>query len=285
MIGEKPEWLRVRPPRGDIYEYMRQEILTHNINTVCSSSQCPNKGTCWSHGHAAFMLMGTKCTRQCGFCAIDSGRPDVIDIEEPEAIAEVVKKLELNHCILTSVTRDDLPDHGANHFASTVEAIRRISHATIELLIPDMGGESEPLREIIYSNPHIIGHNLEVVKRLQPIARDPRASYEVSLSTLAMIKEIDPMMATKSSIMLGMGETLDEVRDAMYDLRGVNVDILYIGQYLRPRGGKIPVSSYVTPSEFKELEEEAYAIGFGQVVSGPLVRSSYYTGESNQSCY
>ncbi len=281
MSDEKPEWLRVRPPSGGAYERMRDEILVHGIRTVCSSSQCPNKGECWSQGHAAFMLLGERCTRRCGFCAVSSGVPEAPDPEEPNALAEAVRQLDLDHCVITSVTRDDLEDDGAGHFAATVEAIRSRSSASIELLIPDMGGRREPIEKVVASRPDIIGHNLETVRRLQTIARDPRASYDISLATLARIKEIDPGMTTKSSLMLGMGETVDEVLEVMVDLRDVGVDILSLGQYLRPKGGRLPVSKYVTPAEFKALEEVAYDAGFRKVASGPLVRSSYRPGEVN----
>lgn len=275
MSDEKPEWLRVRPPSGGAYERMRDEILAHGIRTVCSSSQCPNKGECWSQGHAAFMLLGTTCTRRCGFCAVRSGVPEPPDPEEPDAVGGTVRRLGLDHCVLTSVTRDDLGDGGAGHFAAAVEAIRRRSPATIELLIPDMGGRRASIEKVVASGPDMIGHNLETVERLQTMARDPRASYGTSLATLAMIREIDPGMTTKSSLMLGLGETMDEVLDAMMDLRGAGVDMLSLGQYLRPKGGRMPVSRYVTPAEFKALEEKAYDVGFRKVASGPLVRSSY----------
>lgn len=274
MSDEKPEWLRVRPPSGSAYERMRDEMSVRGVRTVCSSSQCPNKGECWSQGHAAFMILGTICTRRCGFCAVSTGVPDAPDPQEPAALGETVRELDLDHCIITSVARDDLEDAGARHFAATVEAIRERSPASIELLIPDMGARREPLEKVISSSPDIIGHNVEVVRRLQGV-RDPRASYDVSLAALALIKEIAPGTTTKSSLMLGMGETADEVLKAMSDLRAVDVDMLSLGQYLRPRGGQIPVSRYVTPSEFKELEEKAYDIGFRKVASGPLVRSSY----------
>lgn len=284
MSDEKPEWLRVRPPSGGAYERMRDEILAHGIRTVCSSSQCPNRGECWSQGHAAFMLLGTTCTRRCGFCAVRSGVPGPPDPEEPDALGETVRGLGLDHCVLTSVTRDDLEDGGAGHFAATVEAIRSRSPATIELLIPDMGGRRWALDKVAASGPDIIGHNLETVGRLQTIARDPRASYGTSLATLATIKEIDPGMTTKSSLMLGLGETMGEVLEAMVDLRGAGVDILSLGQYLRPKGGRMPVSRYITPAEFNELEEKAYDVGFHKVASGPLVRSSYRPGAGARQC-
>ena len=278
MVGDKPEWLRVRPPSGGAYERMRAEIGARGIHTVCASSQCPNKGECWSQGHAAFLLLGTRCTRRCAFCAVSSGPPETLDPGEPIALGEAVEGLGLDHCVLTSVTRDDLEDGGAGHFAAAVMAIRERSSATIELLIPDLGARRGPLTKVVASGPDIIGHNLETVRRLQAAARDPRASYDTSLATLAMIKEIDPGMTTKSSLMLGMGETTDEVLETIRDLRDAGVDILSLGQYLRPKGGPMPVSRYVMPAEFKELEREAYAAGFHKVASGPLVRSSYRPG-------
>jgi len=280
MSDEKPRWLMVRPPSGSAYERMRSALNEGGVRTVCSSSQCPNKGECWSRGHAAFMLLGDRCTRRCDFCAVNGGVPGDPDPREPESVADAIERLGIAHCVLTSVTRDDLPDRGAGHLAATVDAIRRRSPSTvIELLIPDMDGLPGPISTVVWSGPDIVGHNLETVRRLQPVARDPRAGYDISLATLARIKDAEPRIISKSSLMLGMGETMDEVREAMKDLREVGVDILSIGQYLRPKGGRVPVSRYVTPDEFKELEEEAYHMGFRKVASGPLVRSSYRAWE------
>ena len=275
MSDAKPEWLRVRPPSGSDYERMSSEILAHSVHTVCSSSQCPNTGECWSRGHAAFMLLGNGCTRRCAFCAV-GGVPEPPDPREPESIAETVSRLGLRYCVLTSVTRDDLPDRGAGHFAATVQAIKhRDPSVTVELLIPDLDGRDDLLGAIVGSGPDIVGHNLETVRRLQATARDRRASYDTSLAALTAIKRASPRTKTKSSLMLGLGETREEVRSTMRDLRRAGVDILSMGQYLRPKGGPLPVSRYLTPEEFEELKREAYDMGFRFVASGPLVRSSY----------
>lgn len=222
------------------------------------------------------MLLGNVCTRRCAFCAIGSGVPGEPDPGEPERIADAVSQLGLKYCVITSVTRDDLLDRGAGHFAATVEAIKRRNASTkVELLIPDMDGREDLIHAIASSGPDVIGHNLETVRRLQPIIRDRKAGYDVSLSVLANVRMAGDRPLTKSSLMLGLGEAREEVRSTMDDLYLAGVDILSLGQYLRPRGGRLSVTRYLPPEEFEELRDEAYGVGFRHVASGPMVRSSY----------
>lgn len=247
------------------------------MRTVCDSSHCPNVGDCWGNGTATFMILGEVCTRACRFCAVRSGDPaGNKDEDEPERLAKAVSDLSLRHVVITSVTRDDLEDGGASMFASTVKAIRKESpDTTIELLIPDMNGDEKSLEVVSKSYPDVLGHNLEVVSSLQRVARDPRASYDRSLRVLKLLKELAPSTWTKTSLMLGLGESKEEVLLAMADARKSGVELLAMGQYLRPRGGSLPVVRYVPPEEFAELRLEALDLGFSKVMAGPLVRSSF----------
>lgn len=254
---------------------MRSELSSGHLRTVCDSSRCPNLGECWGKGHATFIILGDLCTRSCKFCAVPSGRPSEVDLAEPERVAEAVGRLGLRHVVVTSVTRDDLDDGGASVFAEVVRQIRwNNPGATVELLIPDLQGDRAALETVLGSAPDVLGHNLETVRSLQWV-RDPRASYERSLNVLAMVKEISPDTVTKSSLMLGLGENGEEVVQAMEDLLVAGADLLTLGQYLPPKGGRLPLRRYVPPEEFEELGRKARGMGFNGVRSGPLVRSSY----------
>ncbi len=254
---------------------MRGELSSEHLRTVCDSSRCPNLAECWGKGHATFIVLGDRCTRSCRFCAVPSGIPSEPDLDEPERIAAAVKRLALGHVVVTSVTRDDLEDGGASIFAEIVRRIRWNSPGTtVELLIPDLKGERRSLEMVLEADPDVLGHNLEAVRSLQWV-RDRRASYERSLRVLSMVKEISPWTITKSSLMLGLGEEDDEIREAMKDLRSAGVDALTLGQYLPPRGSRLPLKRYVTPEEFARWDEMARKMGFKGVRSGPLVRSSY----------
>lgn len=273
----KPSWLKIRAPIDPRFGEIRRTTAQLGLSTVCDSSHCPNISDCWSRGHATFILLGNVCTRNCSFCAVRTGNPrGVVDAGEPERVAAAVEALGLRYVVLTTVTRDDLPDLGAGLIAATVEAVRRRNPGTrIELLIPDMQGRVDVLSTVVSSKPDVIGHNLETVKRLQGRARDPRASYFISLDLLKAVKRLDPSILTKSSLMLGMGEDRSEIIQALRDLRDAGVDLLALGQYIRPRGCSLEVVRYLEPEEFEALGEEARGMGFRYVASAPLVRSSY----------
>jgi len=254
---------------------VRRTLRDCGSRTVCDSSRCPNLGYCWSKGHATFMILGDRCTRGCLFCAVPSGPPSELDEGEPELVAESVRRLGLRHAVITSVTRDDLPGGGAEVFAQMVRQVRWMNPGvSVEVLIPDLQGDLNALRSVVSAAPDVLGHNLETVRSLQWI-RDHRASYERSLNVLSAVREMDPTMLTKSSLMLGLGEVREEIVQAMRDLRRAGVDLLTIGQYLPPRGGRLPLKRYVPPEEFDELRATALGMGFRGVKAGPLVRSSY----------
>ena len=272
----KPDWLRVRLPSGHEYKRVKQLMRGHRLHTVCEEAMCPNLGECWSRGTATFLLMGDICTRSCGFCHIKTGRPLALDENEPARVAESALALNLNHCVLTSVNRDELPNGGAHIFANTIREIRkRLSHCTIEVLIPDFKGDSAALKEVMEAKPEILNHNTETVPRLYRTVR-PQANYQQSLNLLARAKELDPGTLTKSGIMVGLGETKEEVFEVMRDLRTQDLDILTIGQYLRPSPLHLPVYRYVHPDEFEEFHDVGLEMGLKWVESGPLVRSSYH---------
>jgi lipoic acid synthetase len=278
-VGGKPEWLRVRAPIGEGFARVRGLTRESGLHTVCDSSHCPNIGECWSRGHATFMVLGTRCTRDCAFCAVEHGEPMPVDAGEPERIGSAVRALGLKHVVVTSVTRDDLPDQGAGHFRAVVQAIRKMSPGTsIELLVPDMQGRRDDIRTVAEARPDVMGHNIETVRRLQRV-RDRRCSYDRSLRTLEAMREMAPGAVIKSALMLGLGETADEVRETLEDLRGVGVEAVAMGQYLRPGNGRLPISEYVRPEVFAELGEFARSMGFRYVASAPLVRSSYNARE------
>ena len=275
----KPAWLKARAPGSPEYLETRNLVKTLKLHTVCEEARCPNIGECWSHHTATFMIMGDLCTRKCHFCAVKKGDATTLqplDPFEPERVGFAVKELKLRHAVITSVDRDDSFDNGASHFAKTVAAVRKHApECRIELLIPDMRGCREDLETIVRSGIDVLNHNVETVPRLYRKVR-PGAGYIRSLSILRWAKECDPSIMTKSGIMVGLGESRDEVFALMEDLRASNVDIMTIGQYLRPSERQLPVKQWVTPEEFKEYEEAGLARGFKFVESGPLVRSSYH---------
>ena len=279
---EKPEWLKVRAVSSDEFQRIRYLGKIGALHTVCDSSQCPNISECWSRGNATFMLMGDVCTRHCGFCAVKTGDPrGVVDLGEPERIAAAVREMALKHVVITSVARDDLPDGGAGQFSQAVREIKAKSPQTsVEVLVPDLRGKKAWIEEVLDSGPDVFAHNLETVKRLQGQVRDKRCSFETSIHVLKTAKEINAKIATKSSIMLGVGESQSEVLELMAELRASSVDILTIGQYLRPRGGGYPVHRYLHPNEFEELRALGLKMGFKFVASNPFVRSSYMAREA-----
>ena len=277
----KPPWLKIRAPGGGEYAALKAQLRERGLVTVCEEARCPNVEECWGGGTATLMLMGDTCTRGCSFCAVKTarnGRP--LDVDEPAKAAESVELMELDYVVLTSVDRDDLPDGGAAHFAASVRAVRERNPDTlIEVLIPDFAGSEEALATLVEAKPDVVAQNLETVERLTHPVRDPRAGYGRTLELLARVKRLDPERLTKSSLMLGLGETDEEVRAAMRDLRAAGIDFLTFGQYLRPTPRHHPVDRYVTPEEFDRWREEGEALGFRYVASGPLVRSSYRAGE------
>jgi len=275
---ERPDWIRVRAVRADVLADMRRKL--DGCNTVCMSAKCPNVGECFSRGIATFMIGGSICTRACRFCGVKHGRPEEIDPDEPMHVAESVKRLGLKFVVITGVARDDLPDGGASHYAATVTALRKIAPGTgVEVLIPDFDASPDSLREVLEASPDVMNHNIETVKRLTHEIRS-RATYETSLKVLEISKEIAPGIPTKSGLMVGFGETYEEVIEALEDLRRVGCDLLTIGQYLQPRAGKeTPVIRYWTPDEFESLKKAAHYMGFSGAACGPFVRSSYFAEE------
>ena len=277
----KPEWLKVRLPSGA--EYVRIKNLTSKLKlaTVCEEARCPNIAECWGGGTATIMLMGDTCTRGCRFCNVKTGRPQSKpDPKEPEHVSTAISSMGLDYVVLTSVNRDDLEDDGAGHFAKTVYLLRKTAPSLlIEVLTPDFRGQKHLISEIINSDPHVFAHNIETVERLTPQVRDRRASYQQSLNVLRQVKEEKQHIFTKSSLMLGLGETEDEIKQTLTDLRKVACDVITFGQYLRPTKRHLPVQKYLTPKEFDEWKETALSMGFLYSASGPLVRSSYRAGE------
>jgi len=280
MRERKPSWLKVRSPGGSNYLRLKSLMRTQSLHTVCEEAGCPNIGECWEAGTATFMILGDVCTRACKYCAVAHGMPTELDLDEPRRVAESVEAMALEHVVITSVNRDELPDGGAGIYADTIRQIHnRVPGCSVEVLIPDFKGDEAALEIVIQARPHILGHNLETVERLHPDVR-PGGRYWRSISFLGAAKRIDPGMLTKTGIILGMGEEVQEIRQAMEDLRSAGVDILTLGQYLRPSAAHIPVARWVTPEEFemwKRVGEQEY--GFGHVESGALVRSSYHAKE------
>ena len=279
-LEKKPEWLRIRLPSGQNYVNIRQTIASLGLHTVCEEARCPNIGECWGGGTATIMIMGDTCTRGCRFCSVTSGRPLFLDPYEPLKVAKAIKKWGLRYVVLTSVCRDDLPDGGANHMAKTIKSVKvQCPKTIVEPLIPDFQGNRHALEKMIDAGPEVISHNIETIARLSPLVRDPRATYQQSLSVLEMIKEIDYKIYTKSSIMLGLGETEEEVMQAAKDLRAVGVDIVSMGQYLQPTSRHLPVKEYISPEKFDSYKKRIEKLGFAYTVAGPFVRSSYKAGE------
>jgi len=279
----KPEWLKARAPVGDNYHDLKKLARGLSLHTVCESAQCPNIGECWNHKTATFMLLGDLCTRRCGFCAVPKGRPEPIDFEEPQRVAEAVARLGLKYAVVTSVNRDDDNIGAARVFAMTIEEIRRrVPDCSVEVLIPDFQGVEESLRIVLAARPDILNHNTETVPRLYRVARSG-ARYERTLDLLEKTKRIAPGMVTKTGVMVGLGETVDELIEVFGDLAHRHVDILTIGQYLRPSRDHLPIARFYSPEEFRMLKHEALALGFRHVESGPLVRSSYHAHEQAEA--
>lgn len=270
----KPKWLRVKLPTGKKYTELRGLVDKYNLNTICTSGSCPNMGECWTEGTATFMILGNICTRSCGFCGVNTGRPNTVEWDEPERVAQSIKIMNIKHAVITSVDRDDLKDMGSILWAETIKAIRRMNpNITLETLIPDFQGVTRNIDRIIAVQPEVISHNLETVKRLTREVRI-QAKYERSLEVLKYLKE-QGVKRTKSGIMLGLGETQNEVLKTMQDLRNVGIDIITIGQYLQPSKKHLPVKEFIFPEQFKEYEKVGLKMGFRHVESGALVRSSY----------
>jgi lipoic acid synthetase len=271
----KPKWLRVKLPTGENYKHVRSLVDQYKLHTICESGHCPNMGECWGEGTATFMILGNICTRSCGFCNVATGRPLPVDWDEPDRVGRSIKLMKVKHAVLTSVDRDDLPDGGSILWAETIKAVRRISPGTtMETLIPDFRGNESQLDRILEAAPEVISHNMETVRRLTRQVRI-QAQYDRSLSVLKYLKD-NGAHRTKTGIMLGLGETVDEVRESLHELREARVDVVTLGQYLQPTPKHLPVQHFVEPEVFQQLEEEAKALGFIHVESGPLVRSSYH---------
>ena len=275
----KPAWLRARIPGGPVYQETRDIVRAHRLHTVCESAQCPNLGECWSRKTATIMILGDICTRSCGFCAVKTGKPTELDWEEPERVAEAIRLMDLRHAVITSVARDELADGGSAVWAATIRAVRRVNPRTkIEVLIPDFKGRWQDLETVLDARPDILNHNVETVPRLHRQVR-PQAKYERSLEMLRRAKEAG--FVTKSGLMLGIGEEEEEIEATLRDLAADGLDILTLGQYLRPSAQHLPVKRWVTPEEFSAWKEFGLGLGFGVVESGALVRSSYHADEQS----
>jgi len=275
----KPAWIRARFPAGERYAEVRSLLRDAELHTVCEEARCPNIGECFNAGTATFMILGDTCTRACGFCAVTSGRPGALDWAEPIRLARTVERLGLDYVVITSVNRDDLDDGGASVFAACIRAIGRSMPGTrVEVLIPDFEGNAAALASVVEAGPVVLNHNTETVPRLYPRAR-PKGDYARTLELLRRVKALDTTMPTKTGLMVGLGESFDEVVTVLEDLRGVDCDLLTVGQYLRPSAKHLPVERYWHPDEFDRLAEVARGLGFRHVEAGPLVRSSYHAGE------
>ncbi|ACS99879.1 lipoyl synthase [Paenibacillus sp. JDR-2] len=280
---KKPDWLKIKLTTEGNYTEIKDMMRTKTLHTVCEEARCPNIYECWANRTATFMILGDICTRACRFCAVKTGLPTELDLQEPQRVAEAAEQMGLRHCVVTSVARDDLADGGASIFAGTIKAIReRMPFTRVEVLIPDFMGNEESLKIVMDAKPDILNHNIETVERMSNRVR-AKAKYRRSLELLRRAKEMNPKIPTKSSIMLGVGETYEEVLQAMDDLRAVDCNILTLGQYLQPTPNHMPIERYVHPDEFKSLKEEGYKRGFRHVESGPLVRSSYHAHEQTDS--
>lgn len=272
---KKPDWLRVKLPIGESYKHVRGLVDTHKLHTICESGNCPNMGECWGAGTATFMILGNICTRSCGFCAVATGRPDAVDWDEPQRVAEAIHLMKVKHAVITSVDRDELQDGGSIIWYNTIKAVKALNpDTTLETLIPDFRAQAENIQRVIDAAPEVVSHNIETVERLTKQVRI-QAKYHRSMDTLRMLKEGG--MRTKSGIMLGLGEKKEEVIQTLEDLAAVNVDVVTIGQYLQPTPKHLPVARFVHPDEFAEYREIGYELGLDYVESGPLVRSSYHS--------
>ena len=274
-----PEWFRLQLPTASAYFATRNLIDDLNLHTVCESAKCPNHWECWSQGTATFMIAGDRCTRACGFCAVDTRKPLALEADEPERVAEATRRMQLKHVVITAVARDDLADGGAAHFQKVIDRVREVNPGlVIEVLTPDFQDDDAAINTVLAAQPDIFNHNLETIPRLTPEVRSV-ATYERSLSVLQKVKERVPEIYTKSGLMLGLGETVDELHEAMADLRAAGCDLLTLGQYLQPTKKHLPVVEFIHPDQFAEHKTTAEAMGFTHVASGPLVRSSYHAGD------
>jgi lipoic acid synthetase len=279
----KPSWLKVKAPGGPNYLRLKQMMRELDLHSVCEEARCPNVGECWEHGTATFMILGDVCTRNCAYCAVAHGRPPKYDIEEPERVGQAIAEMRLQHAVITSVDRDDLPDFGAYIFAETIRQIHaRVPECSVEVLVPDFQGNEDSIRTVLEARPEIYNHNTETVPRLYKKAR-PGGRYARVMEIFRLAKRIAPDIPTKTGIILGMGETIEEVVAVMHDLRAVDVDILTLGQYLRPSDNHIALDRYYTPEEFRHLRDVGMEMGFKHVESSPLVRSSYHAWEQVQA--
>jgi len=279
----KPEWLKARAPMGDNYHELKKLARKLDLHTVCESAQCPNIGECWNHRTATFMLLGNLCTRRCGFCAVPKGKPEPIDFDEPRRVAEAVATLGLKHAVITSVNRDDDNIGAAQVFADTIREVRQQAPGCqVEVLIPDFQGREDALKIVLEARPEVLNHNTETVPRLYRAVRSG-ARYERTLKLLQNVKKFAPGMVSKTGVMVGIGESMDELLEIFLDLAATKVDILTIGQYLRPSRDHLPMTRYYHPNEFRFMKEEALKMGFRHVESGPLVRSSYHAHEQAES--
>ncbi len=279
LLERKPEWLKVKGNFGENYRWVKSTITDLQLHSVCQEAMCPNIGECFSHKTATFLLLGNVCTRGCTFCDIARGKPGYLDSDEPRRIVEAVRRMGLQYVVLTSVTRDDLTDGGASIFAECVKLLREhLPEVEVEVLVPDFKGSREALKTVLDSKPIVFNHNMETVERLYPTVRKG-SKYDRSLQFLKAAKELDPHMTTKSGIMVGLGETWEEILVVLKDLRQASVDLITIGQYLRPSGWHLKVEKYYSPNEFRRLREIGLEMGFANVFSGPLVRSSYHAKE------
>ncbi|RJG20677.1 lipoyl synthase [Paenibacillus thiaminolyticus] len=282
---QKPDWIRIKLTTGENYSEIKDMMRSKTLHTVCEEARCPNIYECWANRTATFMILGDICTRACRFCAVNTGMPTELDLQEPERVAEAAERMGLRHCVVTSVARDDLKDGGASIFAETIRAIRRrMPLCSVEVLIPDFMGNWDALRVVMDAKPDILNHNIETVERMSDRVR-AKAKYSRSLELLRQAKEMQPGIPTKSSIMLGVGEEWDEILQAMDDLRAVDCDILTLGQYLQPSPKHLDVAKYYHPDQFAELKQEGMKRGFSHVESGPLVRSSYHAHEQVKSAH
>lgn len=277
-----PRWLKRKVPKGNANHFTARLLSELRLETVCDNALCPNRMECYAQKTATFMILGNICTRPCGFCAVQRGRPHPPDADEPQRLAEAARRLGLKHVVITSVTRDDLPDGGAGHFADCIRAVRQATGATIEVLTPDFVRQPDAVEEIIAAVPEVFNHNTETVPRLYRRVRGPKSNYRWTLELLQRVRSRDPAIRTKSGLMLGLGETRDEILDVLADLRDYGCELLTLGQYLPPDARSLPVERYVPPEEFDELGRIARSLGFTQVASGPFVRSSYHAREMIQ---
>ncbi len=283
VAPKRPDWLKVRLPAGPRYIELKNMMRDMELHTVCEEARCPNIGECWGHGTATFMILGDVCTRACRYCAVTSGKPHTLDLGEPKRVAEAVQKMALKHAVVTSVDRDDLEDGGATLFAATIRKIHELNpDCAVEVLTPDFQGRDDQLQILMDARPEIFNHNIETVSRVFRRVRPGRSRYHISIEVLRRAKDMYPDGLTKSGLMVGLGETMDEVIDTMHDLRAAKVDIMTIGQYLQPTPKHVPIDRYYHPDEFAELRAQGLELGFSHVESGPLVRSSYHAHEQSE---